>query len=311
MKIERAVKEYLRYCGTTRGFSPHTLRNYDHYLNTLRIWCEENKVSTVENLTSDDVLDFQVALQQEDKLSHRTINYYLIAIRALLRYLINRDLKVIAPDKIELAKVPQRQIHFLEPEEVQRLLFSSEAETLATLRDQAMINLLYSSGLRVSELTSLKRNQVNLSRGEFSIRGKGGKVRPVFLSEEASKSLQRYLDSRRDTNPYLLIRHYKNVEADSKAKTSLSARSVQRILTERARLAGLTKPVSPHKLRHSFATLLLQNGADLRSVQAMLGHSSVTTTQLYTHVTDKSLRETHQRFHKIATESGTKRHQDT
>ncbi|QQG49841.1 MAG: tyrosine-type recombinase/integrase [Candidatus Berkelbacteria bacterium] len=302
MKLERAIKEYLRYCSATRGFSPHTIRNYSHYLGVLGSWCDENKVARVEDLTSDDILDFQVFLNDKSNLTHRTINYYLIAIRALLKYLINRDVKVIAPDRIELAKVAERQIHFLEPEEIERLLEIGEAEpTLTTLRDQAMINLLYSSGLRVSELTSLKRSQVNLKRGEFSVRGKGGKVRPVFLSDEAQSSLQRYLKTRQDTNPYLLIRHYKNAAADSKATGGLSVRSIQRILNQRARLSGITKPVSPHKLRHSFATLLLQNGADLRSVQALLGHSSVTTTQIYTHVTDKNLRETHQRFHKTST----------
>jgi site-specific recombinase XerD len=216
----------------------------------------------------------------------------------MLKYLVGRDVAVMAPDRIELGKVSERQIHFLEPEEVSRLLEPPLESSITQLRDQAVLQLLFSSGLRVSELTGLKKSDVNIERGEFSVRGKGGKIRPVFLSESAQAALSAYLAARTDSHPYLFIRHFKNTALDSKAKGGLTTRSVQRILKERAQLAGITKPVTPHKLRHSFATNLLRNGADLRSVQAMLGHASITTTQLYTHVTDKNLRETHERFHK-------------
>lgn len=298
MKTTRAISEFIRYCRTVRGFSPNTVRNYEHYLNVFGAWCEQNQLTTIAKLTADDILDFQISLQDGDKtLGRQTLNYYLIAVRAMLKYLVGRDIKVMAPDRIELSKVGERQIHILEPEELSRLLKEPHSASKDSLRDQALLHLLFSSGLRVSELTGLKRRDVNTERNEFSVRGKGGKVRPVFLSGDAKESLSRYLAKRSDSHPSLFIRHFKNVALDSKTKDGLTARSVQRILKERAKLAGITKVVTPHKLRHSFATNLLRNGADLRSVQAMLGHASITTTQLYTHLTDKNLRETHERFH--------------
>lgn len=297
MQTTRAIQEFVRYCRASRGLAPNTLRNYEHYLSAFSAWCLANKVTAIEQLTREDVLDFQVNLQQTNpKLGRKTMNYHLIALRALLKYLVGRDLSVIAPDKIGLAKVPERQIHFLNPAEIDQLLSAPSSDTKTALRDQAIIQLLYSGGLRVSELVSLKRDTVNVERGEFSIRGKGGKVRPIFLSEPARQALGAYLQKRADSNPFLFIRHFKDAALDNHSKQGLTARSIQRLLHQRARLAGIVKPVSPHKLRHSFATTLLQNGADLRSVQALLGHSSVTTTQLYTHVTDKGLREVHQRF---------------
>jgi len=297
MKTARAIQEFIRYCRAARGLSANTVRNYNHYLRVFGDWASSVKLATIEDLTQEDILDFQVWLQeQQPNLSRKTLNYYLIALRALLKHLIGRDLTVLPPDKIELGRVSERQIHFLEPEEVSRLLETDGETTLTTLRDRAMIQLLYASGLRVSEVIALKREQVNLDRGEFTVRGKGGKVRPVFMSDEAVTALTTYLEARTDTNPYLFIRHFKNIQLDSRPKHGLTPRSIQRILQNRARLAGIVKPVTPHKLRHSFATTLLRNGADLRSVQALLGHSSVTTTQLYTHVTDQSLRETHRRF---------------
>ncbi len=297
MKISRAVTEYLRFCKTAKGFSPHTLRNYRHYLSAFEQWASNNNLENIEDLSGEDIIEFQeYLLTDKPDLTHKTVNYYLIALRALLKYLLGRDLEVMAPDKVTLAKVPGRQIQFLEREEVERLLQSSVGSTLIDLRDNAVINVLYSSGLRVSELIGLERRMVNISRGEFSIKGKGGKTRPVFLSPEAQEALGLYIKARHDSNPFVFIRHFSNIELDSRQKRGLTSRSIQRILTQRSKLAGIVKPVTPHKLRHSFATELLRNGADLRSVQALLGHSSVTTTQIYTHVTDQSLRETHQRF---------------
>ncbi len=311
MKTSRAIKEFLRFCKTAKGFSPHTLRNYTHYLSVFEDWLNANGIEKIEDLSSEDVLEFQISLQEdspEKTRNQKTLNYYLIAVRSLLKYLLGRDLAVLPPEKITLAKVPERQIHFLEPEEMETLLNAGSETGLNALRDQAVMQVLYSSGLRVSELVALKIAQINLERGEFSVRGKGGKVRPVFLSDEAQSALTQYLNARHDGNPSAFIRHFKNPKLDDKQKLPLTIRSIQRILRQRARLAGVVKPVTPHKMRHSFATTLLRNGADLRSVQALLGHSSVTTTQIYTHVTDKGLKEIHQRFH---TKDGPKKNDKT
>lgn len=298
MTTSRAVKDFVRYIDATKGFSAHTVKSYSHYLANFEGWALENKISKIEDLSAEDVIDYQLSLAKHgDKArSRRTINYYLIALRSLLKYLLNRDLAVLPPDKIQLSKVAERQIHFLLPEEIQELITSVVLEDISDYRDRAIIAVLFSTGLRVSELLSLKRNQVNLATGEFSVRGKGGKVRPVFLSEKALDALGEYIDLRADTNPSIFIRHHKNPRFDS-SKAPLSARTVQRALVQAAKRAGITKPISPHKIRHSFATDLLRNGADLRSVQVMLGHSSITTTQIYTHVTDKSLKDIHHRFH--------------
>lgn len=300
MKSSRAIKEFLRYCKTAKGFSPHTVRNYSHYLKVFEEWLTDNGIEKIENLSSEDILEFQVSLQKDEgekKRSQKTLNYYLIAVRSLLKYLLSREVEVLSPDKIALAKVSERQVHFLDTEEMETLLDAGKLSNLNDLRDQAILHVLYSSGLRVSELVSLKTSQINLERGEFSVKGKGGKVRPVFLSSEAKLALESYTAARKDTNQFVFIRHFKNPQLDDKHKQPLTVRSVQRVLRDRARLAGIVKPVTPHKMRHSFATTLLRNGADLRSVQALLGHSSVTTTQIYTHVTDKGLKEVHKRFH--------------
>ncbi len=299
MKIGRAIEEFIRYCRAARGFSPNTIRNYRHYLTAFGEWAETQSIPSISKVTSDDILDFQLFLQEQNpNLTRSTLNYYLIAIRALLKYLITRDVTVMPPDKIVLGKTRARQIHFLEVDEVERLLSVTDPNSKTELRDRAVLELLYCSGLRLGELTSLKRDSVNIGRGEFSVKGKGGKVRLVFLSQTAQQALAAYLRSRNDEAPALFL--------GSRSKNSqpqpLTARSVQRLLKRYALLAGITKPITPHTLRHSFATNLLRNGADLRSVQAMLGHSSVTTTQLYTHVTDTGLRETYKRFHRTNTD---------
>lgn len=298
MTISRAVKDYLRFLATARGASAHTVKNYSHYLNSFQSWAESNKLEKIDQLTGEDVIDYQLVLLDTDgvKRSRATVNYYLIALRSLLKYLIGRDLTVLPPEKVTLSKVPGRQIHFLSPEEMGEMIKSVVLKDISDFRDRAIIAVLFSTGLRISELLGLKRNQINLATGEFSVRGKGGKVRPVFLSEEALDELGEYIDQRADTNPFIFVRHHKNSQLDS-TKAPLSSRTVQRSIRAIARRAGITKPISPHKIRHSYATDLLRNGADLRSVQALLGHSSITTTQIYTHVTDKSLKDIHQRFH--------------
>lgn len=296
MKINRAIQEFIRYCRTAKGFSPNTVRNYEHYLQVLGTWADERQLTTVSQLSADDILEFQLYLQEQNPArTKQTLNYYLIAVRALLKYLVTRDVKVLAPDRVTLAKTGARQIHFLEVDEIRRLIEVEDPTSKTAVRDRAILELLFASGLRISELVNLQRTAVNIERGEFSVKGKGGKVRLVFLSDEAKSALTAYLRERRDeAAPLFLASRTQNGQKPA----PVNARNIQRLLKRQALLAGITKPVTPHTLRHSFATNLLRNGADLRSVQAMLGHSSVTTTQHYTHVTDKGLRETYERFHR-------------
>ena len=236
--------------------------------------------------------------EQGRPLKKVTQNYHIIAIRGFLKYLAKRDIKTIPAEKVELGKQEEREVTFLEPAELRRLLQAPEGTSLSSLRDRAILETLFSTGLRVSELCSLNRDEIDINRGEFAVRGKGNKLRLVFLSEPAKAALASYLDKRNDAHEALFIRIPRNERFEKYEDLRLTPRSVQRIIKKYAVIAGIVgKKVSPHALRHSFATDLLRSGADIRSVQALLGHSSVTTTQIYTHVTDKQLREVHQRFH--------------
>ena len=233
-------------------------------------------------------------------IKKNTQNYHLIALRNFLKYLAKRDIKTLPADKIELAKQPERQVMFLENDELNRLLGAPEGDSVKSLRDRAILELLFSTGLRVSELCGLNRDAINLKitnsdSGEFAVRGKGGKVRLVFVSETAKSALKNYLNKRGDVDPALFIRETKNYTKSDNLR--LTTRSVERIISYYAAKAGLSKKITPHTLRHSFATDLLLNGADIRSVQSLLGHSNITTTQIYTHITDKQLREVHREFH--------------
>jgi len=294
MTVQRAVKDYLRYLAVGKRLAKNTQTNYRHYLSHLINWCQENQVKQIEDFSADDVLDWQEALL--GSLKSNTQNYYLIALRGLLKYLIGKDVQVLAPEKVTLAKAKGQEIVYLEPEEVEQIIAVIPTATNQQKRDRAILALLFSSGLRISELTSLKRNQISLRRGEVTVLGKGGKTRLVFFSTEALEELKRYLAGRKDGNPYLLV-HHRRDGTPADLHHAITARSVQRSLNHWANLAGITKPVTPHKLRHSFATDLLRNGADLRSVQQMLGHASVSTTQIYTHISDRSLKEVHSKFH--------------
>ncbi len=309
MTIKRSISEYLRQQAVGRNLAANTVANYRRYLAKFSDWAKGNQVSSVDQLSIEDLEEYSLFLSGQ-KMTARTRNYYLIALRNLLKYLTVRGLPVLSAEAVTLAKTSDRQIHFLEPEEMTLLLAaagrpltnlapfrSAEALKKAFRRDRAVIATLLSSGLRVSELVGLKRHQVSTGRGEISTRGKGGKIRLVFLSQECRELIGQYLKIRPDANPYLFIRHFNNQKLDE-GTGPLTVRSIQRLVVTTARRAGLTKPVTPHKLRHSFATDLLRNGADLRSVQSLLGHASVSTTQIYTHVTDRSLREIHQRFHR-------------
>lgn len=297
MKISRAIKEFLRHSTVSKGYSPLTLRNYSMYLRRFEQWCEQNQLENVEQLSAEDVEEFQMYLRQsQSSPSPKTQNYYLIAIRSLLKYLAKKDIEgIMSSEKITLAKTSSRQVIFIENAEIEQLRAAINTESLNGKRDLAIISMLFSTGLRIAELVRLKREQI-IGKSEFSIKGKGGKVRPVFLTERAQADLKNYLLARKDANAFLFIRHHKDYQLDNNSKF-LTPRTIQRLINAYAKTCDINKPVTPHKLRHGFATELLRSGADLRSVQALLGHSSITTTQAYTHVTDKSLREAHQKFH--------------
>ncbi len=234
----------------------------------------------------------------DEGLATLTQSYHLIALRGFLGYLSQRDIETLAPNKIILPKVSRKQVTFLHYDEVERLIDGIDTQSEVGLRDRAIVELLFSSGLRVSELINLNRDHVNTKRREFMVRGKGQKDRPVFISQTAADWVNRYLETRQDTLPPLFLSYSHNNVADTTGNfRRLTARSVQRLVTHYARLAGITKHVSPHTMRHSFATDLLMNGADLRSVQAMLGHSNISTTQIYTHVTDAHLKDVYEKFH--------------
>ncbi len=309
--INDYIKEFLEYLEIERGRSKLTVRNYHFYLGRFFSWLSEKVGRTLKSsdITQDAVRQFRLWLNRllvksGKELSSTTQNYHLIALRSFLKYLRKRDVEALAPEKIELAKQGERQVEFLEGDDLDRLLHAplttNEAE-IVKLRDKAILELLFSTGMRVSELVGLKRQQVNLNKDELSVRGKGNKVRLVFLSADARDNLKKYLDKRRDVDPALLIGHDRAAKGREKrqdeASHPLTSRSVQRLIEHYRKVAGITKKVTPHTLRHSFATDLLSSGADLRAVQTLLGHASITTTQVYTHVTDKQLKEVYQAFH--------------
>jgi site-specific recombinase XerD len=299
-KIDKLLRQFLEYLEIERNRSLKTIENYQHYLTRFFDWA---KIATAKDITADIVREYRLYLNRyRDKngreLKKITQNYHIIALRNFLKYLAKRDIASLQADKIEVGKNPSRTVDFLEPEELERLLQASSGDTLRILRDRSILELLFSAGLRVSELVSLNREQVNLKNQEFSVKGKGGKFRIVFISDTAKTALEKYLEKRTDMDPAIFIRLPKNKKMASDSHNyRLTPRSIQRIVKYYATKAGIVKDVHPHTLRHSFATDLLANGADIRSVQAMLGHSSITTTQIYTHVTNQQLKEVHQAFH--------------
>jgi site-specific recombinase XerD len=301
MKYEEAVAKFLEYLELEQNRSLKTIQNYSHYLNRLSDYAGDIKLSDID---SELIRKWRMWLTRlgtntSDELSKITQNYHLIALRSFLRFCAKRNYPALSADKVELAKTARPQVTFLDSEELKRLADQPDTNTLIGLRDKAIIELLFSSGLRISELVNIDRGHINLKRREFSVRGKGQKDRPIFISDDAAEWIQKYMDARRDNSEPLFIRYGGSHNVDNSGNFNrLTARSIQRIVTRYARLAGITKHVSPHTLRHSFATDLLMNGADLRSVQAMLGHSNIATTQIYTHVTDPHLKEIHAKFHR-------------
>lgn len=300
MKFSKTKTDFLEYLEIEQNRSQKTIANYDHYLTRLIDFAGDINVSDIDN---ELVRKWRLWLNRlgtntSDELQKSTLNYHLIALRSFLKFCAKRDIPCLAPEKIELAKTVRKQVTFLNPEELQRLFDQPNIETANGLRDRAMLELLFSSGLRVSELVGLDKDHINLKRREFTVRGKGQKDRPIFISQEAADWIQKYLDLRTDSVKPLFIRYSGRKTVDLSGNYHrLTARSVQRLVARYALLAGITKHVSPHTLRHSYATDLLMNGADLRSVQAMLGHSNIATTQIYTHVTDPHLKAVHEKFH--------------
>lgn len=286
MDIKTALRRYLDYLEIERGRSPRTRLIYERYL---RAFFTHNRIRRIDDLTEERVREFRLHLARLP-LKKATQNYYIIAIRNFLRYLNRNDLSPLSPEKIELPKVPQRQIEIIAYSDLERLLTSPAAD-LRGLRDKAILELFFSTGLRLSELCHLNRN-LDLKRGELTVRGKGEKLRVVFLSDAARKAITTYLARRTDTEEALFISIFHN-----KIIGRISPRAVERLVNYYARKAGITQRITPHGLRHLFATDLLVNGADLRSVQELLGHSNIATTQVYTHLTNKELREVHQAFH--------------
>ena len=300
MDIKTLKIQYLEHLEIEKNRSAKTLENYGRYLDR---FLQFAKVTSPSNINEDLIRQYRLHLNRlKDKegnvLKKVTQNYHIIALRNFLKYLAKRDIKSVPAEKVELGKQEDREVTFLEADELERLLKSPEGDNLDSLRDRAVLGTLFSTGMRVSELCSLDRNKIDTTRGELSIRGKGSKIRVVFLSDDAKEDISKYLSKRSDIDEALFIRIPKSKTFSKDDNLRLTPRSIQRIVGKYATKAGIMgKNVSPHTLRHSYATDLLRNGADIRSVQSMLGHSSVTTTQIYTHVTDKQLREVHQRFH--------------
>lgn len=300
MLFSKAKTDFLEYLEIEQNRSQKTIQNYDHYLTRLLDFAGEIKISEInpELIRKWRLWLNRLGTNTSDELGKTTQNYHLIALRSFLKFCAKRDIPALPADKIELSRTQRKQVTFLSEEELDRVFAEPDTNTLAGLRDRAILELLFSSGLRVSELTSLDRDQINLKRREFMVRGKGQKDRPIFISEEAANWIIAYLAKRQDTSKPLFVRYSGSKKVDLSGNFHrLTVRSVQRLVAHYALMAGITKHVSPHTLRHSFATDLLMNGADLRSVQAMLGHSNIATTQIYTHVTDPHLRAVHEKFH--------------
>lgn len=300
MYVSELLLDYIEHLEVEGGRSAKTAENYTLYLERFASFTND---IVVGNISAEVVRKYRLWLNRYksdngEELAMITQGYHLIALRGFLTYLSKRNIPSLSPEKIELPKVSRKQVTFLHYDEVSRLLDTIPLDEEQGLRDRAIIELLFSSGLRVSELTNLNRDHVNTTRREFMVRGKGQKDRPIFIGEAAASHLKDYLASRIDNLPPLFLSYSRNNSVSNSGDyRRLTPRSVQRIINKYAKLGGITKHVSPHTMRHSFATDLLMNGADIRSVQSMLGHSSISTTQIYTHVTDQHLREIYEKFH--------------
>ena len=310
-KLHRLIVDFLEYLELHKGYSELTLREYQHYLLRFNSWASDNygdpepKDIDLEMLNKYRLFLARIKHPDGRILKPITQNYHMVALRSFFKYLtVQRDIQVLAPEKIELPKQPQRMVNFLNVDQVKRLLASPDTSKIYGLRDRAILETLFSTGMRVSEIARLNRENIDLKNKEFGIRGKGNKVRVVFLSDIAANWLDQYIKAREDSFKPLFIRFGKNGKVDLKSVKDkkgedirLSVRSIQKMVDHYAKKCGLAVKVTPHIIRHSFATDLLIEGADLRSVQEMLGHASIRTTQVYTHVTNRHLKEVHKAFH--------------
>lgn len=302
--IHDLQRQFLEHLEIEKGRSVKTIDNYDRYLSRFMTY---SAIKTPDDITEQGIREYRLWLNRQpgtktsrghDSMKRRTQNYYLIALRAFLKFLRKRGIESMSPERIELAKVPERSLDLITTAELNRLLNAPDLTTPQGLRDKAILELLFSTGLRVSELCSLSQDDIDMTREEFSVRGKGEKVRVVFLSDEAKDAVKCYIKARKDMDDALFVQYGKNIKnVKGSQSLRLTSRSVERLVKRYAIKAGITRKVTPHVIRHSFATDLLQNGADLRSVQALLGHANIATTQIYTHVTDKHLHDVHKRFH--------------
>lgn len=302
--LPELIEQFLEYLEIEKNCSKLTIRDYRHYLKTFSDWFSSTLPNkSIEDLDVPTVRKYRVYLANrvDEKgltLKRITQNYYIIAIRSFLRFLIKNDYKTLEPSKIDLPKAESRSLKFLEKDQVDRLVTSVDTSKEEGFRDRGILELLFSTGLRVSELVKLDKDRLNLERREFGVIGKGGRARVVFISDRAAKWIKTYLDKRKDRFAPLFIRYSGRVdEQNNGERMRLTARSIERIVKKYVRLARLPVDATVHTLRHSFATDLLINGADLRSVQEMLGHKNISTTQIYTHITNKQLKEVHEAFH--------------
>jgi site-specific recombinase XerD len=299
--MKEILTRYLEYIEIEKGRSVRTVELYHHYL---AVFVRFSKIEKPSDITDERVREFRLMLNRKG-LTKRTQNYYLIALRSFLKYCIRTNIPSLAPDRIDLAKTPEREIDLITSDELNRLLAAANGTDEKSLRDKAILELLFSTGLRVSELVGLNVESIDFTRDEFSVRGKGSKVRVVFVSPEAKAAVKAYLAKRGDMMEALFVNYgpvrMKTVAKKGKSEESsegrITRRSVERIIKQYAIKAGIGKKVTPHVIRHVFATDLLSNGADIRAVQQMLGHSNIMTTQIYTHITDKHLRDVHKNFH--------------
>jgi site-specific recombinase XerD len=303
-ELSSKISAFLEYLEVEKGSSSLTIRNYRHYLTRFLLWLEKQGIKpTLQSIKPEVIHNYRLYLSRlVDRdgrtLSRKTQGYHSIALRSFLKWCLKNDLEVMAPEKIELPKIAERQVKFLTGKEVDRLLNAPSLSTIVGKRDKAILEVLFSTGLRVSELVSLNRDNVDIKRREFGVVGKGGRARVVFLSSRAASYLEEYLKAREDSFKPLFIRHSRNLAPNLKDnQMRLTARSVQRILKKYSRKVKLPFDATPHVLRHSFATDLLMAGADIRSVQEMLGHKNIQTTQIYTHVTHRHLKEIYDTYH--------------
>lgn len=287
-EIEKYVDDYILYLEIEKNRSPKTQENYKRYLD---VFVKDTGITKISQIKQSVVRNFRLKLSRKE-IKKITQSYYIIALRNFLKYLIKRGLDVLPPETIELPKTSRRDIETLTYEELERLLSAPNGDDLRTLRDSSILGVFFSTGLRLSELCSLGR-YIDLERGEVSVRGKGDKLRVVFLSEDIKEKLKKYLKKRVDTEEALFV----SLSRGGKVLGRITPRSVERLVDRYAKKAGIPKKVHPHQIRHSYATDLLINGADIRSVQELLGHANISTTQIYTHITNKELREVHKAFH--------------